>query len=310
MSDLKSLPKDEYGIADNDRYIFLSVDEQTRLFPEFSAATPWNHFGRKNVGYLFAIRAGAEHIWDFDDDNLGIIDLPEILSSHMVTPCEEMTLVNPYMYFGVNETISWPRGFPLNKIQEETTWKFPTCNSDVKEDKIGVIQSLANNEPDVDGIYRLTRKTPFNFLSAAKEPLILPPGAYAPFNGQATMWFKSAFLFLFLPTTVHGRVSDIWRSYIAEHFFAELDLRVIFTKPFVRQDRNPHEFLGDFESEHDLYLKAPGLLDFLTGYEATESGLSLPLTVLHVFIELYERDILSEEDIFLFAMWLKLIDSS
>ena len=33
-------------------------------------ALPWNHFGRKNVGFLYAILHGAEIIWDFDDDNL------------------------------------------------------------------------------------------------------------------------------------------------------------------------------------------------------------------------------------------------
>ena len=30
---------------------------------------PWNSFGRKNVGYLFAIARGAQIIFDFDDDN-------------------------------------------------------------------------------------------------------------------------------------------------------------------------------------------------------------------------------------------------
>ena len=31
---------------------------------------PWKSFGRKNVGYLFAIANGAKTIWDFDDDNI------------------------------------------------------------------------------------------------------------------------------------------------------------------------------------------------------------------------------------------------
>ena len=31
---------------------------------------PWSHFGRKNIGYLYAILHGATEIWDFDDDNL------------------------------------------------------------------------------------------------------------------------------------------------------------------------------------------------------------------------------------------------
>lgn len=31
---------------------------------------PWHSFGRKNIGYLFAISYGANVIWDFDDDNI------------------------------------------------------------------------------------------------------------------------------------------------------------------------------------------------------------------------------------------------
>ena len=31
---------------------------------------PWNHFGRKNIGYIYAIHHGAQIIWDFDDDNI------------------------------------------------------------------------------------------------------------------------------------------------------------------------------------------------------------------------------------------------
>ena len=31
---------------------------------------PWNSFGRKNVGYLYAISQGAKVIFDFDDDNI------------------------------------------------------------------------------------------------------------------------------------------------------------------------------------------------------------------------------------------------
>ena len=36
---------------------------------------PWNHFGRKNLGYLYAIQHGADVIFDFDDDNELISDI-------------------------------------------------------------------------------------------------------------------------------------------------------------------------------------------------------------------------------------------
>ena len=125
MADLKSISKEVYGIPENPRYRFLSVDDQMKLYPELSGLIPWNHFGRKNIGYLYAINAGAKYIWDFDDDNDGIINVVNVLGNNPVTLCStsETRLVNPYMYFGVNETISWPRGFPLERAFENCQLK-------------------------------------------------------------------------------------------------------------------------------------------------------------------------------------------
>ena len=50
--------------------IFLSAISQANLNNEFVDAMPWFSFGRKNIGYLYAIANGAKTIWDFDDDNL------------------------------------------------------------------------------------------------------------------------------------------------------------------------------------------------------------------------------------------------
>jgi hypothetical protein len=49
--------------------IFLSSEDQRNFANQFVDGLPWRSFGRKNVGYLFAIARGAQVIWDFDDDN-------------------------------------------------------------------------------------------------------------------------------------------------------------------------------------------------------------------------------------------------
>ena len=311
VADLKSISKDVYGIGDNPRYKFLSVNDQMALYPEFSSLIPFNHFGRKNLGYLYAINSGAKRIWDFDDDNMGVVDVEEVLRSQPVTLCSpaQSRLVNPYMYFGVDETISWPRGFPLDSIRDEKTSNLVTCPAEIPSDKIAVIQSLANNEPDVDGIYRLTRKTPFNF-KFNPHPLILPSNTFTPFNAQATMWYPRAFKFMYLPTTVHGRVSDIWRSYITEYFLGMTEQHVMFTKPYVVQDRNAHNYLSDFQSESDLYLKSSGLVKFLQhrpsmGRIDGTDPRQMHVEALRLYIDLYERDIIEEEDVLIYTYWLK-----
>ncbi len=48
----------------------MSSNDQSDLNINFVNALPWRSFGRKNVGYLYAIARGAKVIWDFDDDNI------------------------------------------------------------------------------------------------------------------------------------------------------------------------------------------------------------------------------------------------
>ena len=50
--------------------IFLSENDQNKMNVDFINDMPWHSFGRKNIGYLYAIANGAQVIWDFDDDNI------------------------------------------------------------------------------------------------------------------------------------------------------------------------------------------------------------------------------------------------
>jgi hypothetical protein len=58
--------------APSKNFIFLTAAMQKDMSSDFPLikVLPWNHFGRKNVGYLYAILHGATTIWDFDDDNI------------------------------------------------------------------------------------------------------------------------------------------------------------------------------------------------------------------------------------------------
>ena len=53
-----------------ERIVFLSEQDQINMHSAFVDSLPWNSFGRKNVGYLYAISQGAKIIFDFDDDNI------------------------------------------------------------------------------------------------------------------------------------------------------------------------------------------------------------------------------------------------
>ena len=46
---------------------------------------------------------------------------------------------------------------------------------------------------------------------------------------------------------MHGRVSDIWRSYISQRLLWDVGYRVAFAPPLVNQYRSPHNYLADMQ---------------------------------------------------------------
>ena len=55
-----------------------------------------------------------------------------------------------------------------------------------------------------------------------------PKKLISPYNAQATLQNFIAFWALFLPVSVAGRVSNIWRSFVGQAFFKQLGLSVGF----------------------------------------------------------------------------------
>ena len=229
----------------NSSVIFLTDAMQESLPYSLIKNLPWNHFGRKNVGFLFAIHHGAKIIYDTDDDNnLLYNEIP-----NDVNPAENIYistghpyLYNPYPAFrscsSSDEFVFvWQRGFPLDSIQDNRTYAGTLVHGYPGE--IVVLQSLADHDPDVDAIYRLTRPLPLQFDGRPKT-IALPKGVMSPFNAQAVLFGLQAFWGLFLPVTVHGRVTDIWRSYFVLRILWDLDMTMAFTSPWVEQIRNPH----------------------------------------------------------------------
>lgn len=73
--------------------MFLDVSDQEALPYATAPLLAWNHFGRKNLGFLYAIHHGAKVIYDFDDDNElkipadGLPALPLQVPSCLVRQC-------------------------------------------------------------------------------------------------------------------------------------------------------------------------------------------------------------------------------
>ena len=338
----KNAPKN-YRIASSrsdKRLIFLSDEDQVNMNSEFVDNLPWKSFGRKNAGYLYAIARGADVIWDFDDDNMfkfwiegATPDINLWIETHTDNLHNQNYSVasvkrknvddlkpvcfNPYPFLGAPNSKAWPRGIPLTVISSDEQTRITISNNERKMD-IGILQSLADHEPDVDALYRLIHGTPFYFKrdKEQKPTLVLSHRVYTPLNAQATLHFRSAFIAMYLPTTVHGRVSDIWRSYIAQALLSLKGLHVGFLpRPLVDQDRNAHSYLADLQSEIPLYLRAGTVVNFLDVWRQEKIKLGEDKTrsvedlLEELYIELYERDIVQINDVYSIQRWIAALAS-
>lgn len=143
----------------------------------------------------------------------------------------------------------WPRGFTLEFLQERSSRYRDTA---AQSSRSLILQGLANGNPDVDAVYRLTQELPLDFFSG--RPVLLDAGVWCPFNSQNTIFRQDAFPLLYLPSKCSFRMTDIWRSLVAQHCLWEMEEGVVFHSVTVYQERNEHDLLPDFADEVPGYL--------------------------------------------------------
>ncbi len=288
--------------TERDNVVFLHENDQRFMekTSSFVAKLPWRHFGRKNVGYLYAITQGAEIIFDFDDDNELIKNpLSMMKPKHLCTPDRSFLSFNPYSALNSSVSAPWPRGLPLEEYHNQKISR--ACFSENNfSHKAAIYQSAANHDPDVDAVYRLTREIPFDFENDSKA-IEVPLRVFVPYNAQANIHTRAAMWALFLPVTVEGRVSDIWRGYISQRLMWDQGLGLIYTSPVVQQQRNAHNYLADFQAEQDLYHRSGVLLRFLKSWTCTKG---MPSCMITLWIDLYERGYIELLDVELVKDWI------
>src|SRR5205807_7157091 len=112
-------------------------------------------------------------------------------------------------------------------------------------------QGLSDENPDVDAIYRMANPLPVLFDKA--NSVSLGKNSWCPFNSQNTTWFKEAFPLLYLPSYCSFRMTDIWRSFVAQRIAWTCGWSILFHQSTVRQDRNDHNLMTDFKDEISGY---------------------------------------------------------
>ena len=305
-----------------DNCVFLSVERQAELGYNIHKLIPYKHYGRKNIGYLFAIQHGAKVIYDTDDDNelivdrldeVFIINLEESVNDMLVYQPQQtlsnklkghLPVVNPYIHFGQKNI--WPRGYPLSSIDKAKSmdYKYAEAKESLKP---FVQQGLANGDPDVDAVFRLTRKRSGAKIDVTFDreapPVTLPRGVMSPFNTQNTIIHREAFWGLLVPVTTTFRVCDIWRGYWMQRVLWEVGGTLSFHTASVYQDRNEHNYFLDHVDEFPLYNDSRRFVQFLLDWQPPSKA-NLFERIRDLGHKMAEEGFWRKEDALLMEAWL------
>lgn len=277
--------------------IYLDLESQKKAGFRYGALAPVKHYARKNVGYLAAIRLGATILIETDDDNIPVASFWERRrSTARVRLCEGTDWTNVYAWY--SDHLIWPRGLPLDRIRD-----LPPAFDDLASAEVfcPIQQGLADENPDVDAIYRLVLPLPVNFQ---RREAVALKGAWCPFNSQNTTFFKPAFPLLYLPYHCSFRMTDIWRSFVAQRIAYLNGWGILFHEASVFQERNEHSLITDFADEVPGYLHNTRIREMLCRLALPVGEAAIPEAMRLCYRGLVDLGVVGQEEIALLEAWL------
>lgn len=274
---------------------YLDVAAQVREYAAFCELLPTRHYARKNVGYLLAARLGADEMVETDDDNMPRAEFFSVDSADQMRPWVSSSARWHNVYGHFSETDVWPRGYPLELLHTKGTLTTRRAVS-----RRLIIQGLADGNPDVDAVFRMTRPLPLDFHRA--ESVVVAPGTWCPFNSQNTIFKREVFPLLYLPSYCSFRMTDIWRSFVAQRIIWERAEGVEFTSATVFQERNAHELIRDFQDEVPGYLNNARICARLESVRLDGADLNRSLVL--CYEQLVALKLIDEKELPLLRRWI------
>ena len=278
--------------------VYLDISAQKKLFPELSELLPYNHYCRKNLGYLYAIKKGYKIIYETDDDNIPYDNFDNILKYSDVQMITEQNnkWINIFKYF-TNNAYIWPRGFPLSLLKNEPNYLIQNTDKTPS-----IINGLVENDPDVDAIFRIICNHQDSIQWDKNKAVLIDNANVCVFNTQNTFWLNpELFICLLIPCSVSFRYCDILRGIISNVILKKTNNYMMYSSPNVVQNRNEHNLISDFQSEYEMYIHNETILDFI------EKGLTNVNVVKELLILIYNNllicNIITQKDVDILNKW-------
>lgn len=295
---LKQLAKDLGNVH------YYDVEDQKKLGYKSSEIIGWNTIRRRNIALLEALRYGADKIVTLDDDNIPLSSSYfqdfNILLSQGFDGLMASTLKG---WFNVGDYFSpkiYHRGFPLEYRQMEREVQFIP----VVDKKIGVAAGLWFGDPDIDAMDRITNQPIVHQISQIlHEGVVVEEGIFSPFDSQNTAFVRQlAPLMMMLEV---GRYDDIWASYLTQRVMHEKGFHVHYGPPFVWQERNRQNLLGNLEAEIFGMKHTPRFCEELRRVELDKGSVIDNLQTIYGELAQHGKDYLPEAMLKQFDPWLE-----
>ncbi len=225
-----------------ERGIYVTPEEQERYDKKLSDAIGWNCIQRRIMGLLWAHDMHADIVAIVDDDNIPYVGWGQDLMIGKEVEVDYYETDAPaFDPVGVtNYPHLWHRGFPLQLVPERDY-----SNKSRRRVTVDVQADFWNGDPDIDAICRMEHAPECEF-----DPKYFPMASnrIGPFNSQNTFMAGECLKdYIVFPHV--GRMDDIWGAY----YLQAKGARVIWAKPSVYQQRNPHDLVRDMRLEYGGY---------------------------------------------------------
>ena len=280
---------------------YISFENQVKLKFNFSRICPANNYARKNIGYLISLKNNSEFIIETDDDNAPKKNyFNTIKLKHKVNTIQNQNWINIYDLFikNKNDHKIWPRGIPLDELFKNKI----KIDKIKKEKNFYLQQGVAENNPDVDAIFRLLNsKIDIKF----KNFKISLGKARSTFNSQNTIWHKSLAKLMYLPVTCTMRCTDIWRSIIALQILKKNKFDILFFGTTMYQNRNLHNLISDFNLEIPMYLNSKNVFNTIEGLRLKKGINHFEKNMIKIYQSLIKKKIFEKSELNFLKAWLK-----
>lgn len=239
-----------------------SLAEQDAFLSRLGAPSdfiPYNSDNRRNVGFLMAIESGSEVLVSIDDDNFAFPEVDFVGEHHVVghlSTDPHVRSSDPWFNLCTLLTSSgsgefFARGFPYAAQRASRTVTFDAQAAPIP---IAMNAGLWLDEPDVDAIYRLSRRPKIRGFTGPN--IILGPEVWSPINTQNTSLTREAALtyyYVRMGFQLQGlkidRFGDILSGYLTQKVVKHRQQAIRVGTPVLDHRRTPHNLFKDLYHE-------------------------------------------------------------